>query len=60
MELKTWLGEKNTLGQDIWNMKYRRNNETFDEWVIRVSGGNKEVAKLIEEKKFLFDLEFFR
>lgn len=54
MELKTWLGEKNTLGQDIWNMKYRRNNETFDEWIIRVSGGNKEVAKLIEEKKFLF------
>lgn len=49
-----WLGADNTLGIDIWNKKYRYNNETFDEWIDRVSGGNEEVKKLILEKKFLF------
>ena len=29
-------------------------NETFDEWINRVSGGNSEIANLIKEKKFLF------
>ncbi len=54
MELKEWLGENNKLGQDIWEKKYRHNNETLDEWLKRVSGGNKEVEQLIKEKKFLF------
>lgn len=54
MEIKDWLGEDNTLGLDIWKKKYQRNNETFDEWIERVSGGNKEVAELIFQKKFLF------
>ena len=34
--------------------KYRYENETFDEWINRVSGGNSEIANLIKEKKFLF------
>ena len=38
----------------IWNNKYRHNEESFDEWLARVSGGNSEVAKLIRDKKFLF------
>ena len=54
MELKEWLGENNKLGQDIWEKKYRYNIETLDEWLKRVSGGNKEVEQLIKEKKFLF------
>lgn len=54
MEIKYWLGEDNTLGLDIWKKKYQRNDETFDEWIERVSGGNKEVAELILQKKFLF------
>ena len=54
MNVEDWLGKDNQLGIDIWNKKYRYNNESFDEWVERVSGGNKEVAQLILEKKFLF------
>ena len=48
-----WVGE-HQLGYDIWEKKYRHNNETFDQWLDRVSGGNTDVRKLIEEKKFLF------
>lgn len=54
MTVKEWLGEDNTLGIDIWEKKYRRNDETFDEWINRVSGGNEAVAQLIRDKKFLF------
>ena len=54
MRLEDWLGEDNTLGKDIWMNKYCYEGETFDEWLNRVSSGNEEVRKLIEEKKFLF------
>lgn len=54
MEISDWLGENNKLGIDIWNKKYRKNGESFDEWLDRVSAGNADVRKLIEEKKFLF------
>lgn len=54
MKTKEWLGENNTLGLDIWKNKYQYNNETFNEWVERISAGNKDIAKLIKEKKFLF------
>lgn len=54
MNIEQWLGEENTLGQDIWHKKYQRNGESFDEWIDRVSGGNEDVAQLILEKKFLF------
>ena len=54
MTIKDWLGENNTLGIDIWTKKYQRNNETFDEWLDRVSGGYPDVKQLILDKKFLF------
>lgn len=54
MTVKEWLGEDNQLGIDIWERKYRYNNETFDEWLDRVSGENKELRQLILDKKFLF------
>lgn len=54
MTVQDWLGKDNQIGIDIWNKKYQRNNETFEEWVNRVSGGDEEVASLILEKKFLF------
>ena len=54
MNVKEWLGENNTLGIDIWNRKYRYEEESFDEWIDRVSGNNKEVGQLIKDKKFLF------
>lgn len=52
MELKDWNLSK--LGEDIWHKKYQQNNESFDDWIKRVSGGNKQVAQLIVDKKFLF------
>lgn len=54
MTVQEWLGTENQLGQDIWERKYRYENETFDEWINRVSGGNSEIANLIKDKKFLF------
>ena len=53
MTVQEWLGD-NQLGIDIWTKKYRYNNETFDEWLDRVSGGDEDVRRLIEEKKLLF------
>ena len=52
MKLEQWLPQE--LSQDIFNKKYRYENETLDEWFERVSGGNQEVKQLIKEKKFLF------
>jgi ribonucleoside-diphosphate reductase alpha chain len=48
-----WLN-KNQLSYDIWNNKYRHGDENLEEWFERVSGGNKKIAKLIRQKKFLF------
>ena len=54
MTVQEWLGQDNQLGIDIWERKYRYNNETFDEWLDRVSGKNEELRQLIKERKFLF------
>ena len=54
MTIEQWLGKDNKLGIDIWHKKYQQDNETFEEWLDRVSGGNRSIRKLIEEKKFLF------
>lgn len=48
-----WLGN-NQLSLDIWHKKYQINNENFEEWLDRVSGGNSYVRQLIKDKKFLF------
>ena len=53
MIVEEWLGKDNQLGIDIWNKKYRRNNETFDEWLDRVSINNQYIRNLIIQKKFL-------
>jgi len=54
MLINEWLGNENQLGIDIWEKKYCQNNETFDEWLNRVSNGDVEIAQLIKDKKFLF------
>ena len=54
MTIQDWLGENNELGIQIWENKYRHNDESFDEWLHRVSAGNTEVKDLIKQKKFLF------
>lgn len=52
--VQNWLGKDNEIGISIWENKYRQNGESFPEWLHRVSGGNIEVGKLINDKKFLF------
>ena len=54
MLISEWLGNENQLGIDIWEKKYKFENETFDEWLERISDGDKEIAQLIKDKKFLF------
>lgn len=48
-----WLNE-NQLSYDIWNKKYRYNNESFAQWLDRVSNGNLDIKELILDKKFIF------
>lgn len=54
MIVQDWLGKDNQLGIDIYEKKYRFNNESFDEFIERISGGDKELAEIILAKKFLF------
>ena len=54
MDVKEWLGEESQLAIDIWEKKYRYENEDFERWLERVSNGNEEIKRLIKEKKFLF------
>lgn len=53
MTVEQWLGKDNKLGIDIWLRKYRKGEESFDEWLDRVSNGNKKVKKAIIDKKFI-------
>lgn len=54
MTAEEWLGAENQLGIDIWTKKYRNEEEDFEEWLHRISGGNERIEKYIREKKFLF------
>lgn len=53
MNERQWLNDSE-LGIDIWSKKYQYQNETFDQWLDRVSGNNADVRQLILDKKFLF------
>ncbi|MGL6107782.1 adenosylcobalamin-dependent ribonucleoside-diphosphate reductase [Romboutsia sp.] len=53
-EIRKSKWQMDELQKSIWYNKYQYNNENFDEWIERVSGGNRKIAKLIKEKKFLF------
>jgi len=48
-----WLGNED-LPVTIWEKKYRNGDETFNQWLDRVSGGDADVKQLIREKKFIF------
>ncbi|OQY42756.1 MAG: ribonucleoside-diphosphate reductase, adenosylcobalamin-dependent [Fusobacteriia bacterium 4572_74] len=49
-----WLGEENILGQDIWRKKYKYNDETFKEWLERISNGDLSLKEAIINKEFIF------
>ena len=53
MTVQEWLNN-NQLSIDIWNNKYRYNQESLDDWFKRVSGNDHNIERLIREKKFLF------
>lgn len=53
MTVEQWLnGEE--LPITIWKNKYRNGDESFEQWLDRVSNGNEKVRQLIKEKKFIF------
>ena len=54
MTVEEWLGKDNQLGVDIWHKKYQHGDESFDEWLDRVSAGDAAVKDLIRNRKFLF------
>ena len=54
MTIQDFVGKNNPIGEAIWSKKYQRAGETFDQWLDRVSGGDKDVRRLIAERKFLF------
>ena len=54
MIVEEWLGKDNKLGADIWHKKYQYDNETFDQWLNRVSAGDEKLKRQIIDKKFLF------
>lgn len=54
MTVQEWLGEDNEIGIDIWKRKYQYNDESFDEWLDRVSGDNSAIRNRIVKKQFLF------
>lgn len=41
------------LQRDIYEKKYRYENESFDTFLTRVSGGNNPIKKAIKDKKFM-------
>ena len=52
MSVENWLNN-NQLAIDIWNKKYKFENETFEEWLERASGGDADLKRLMIEKRFL-------
>lgn len=50
---KDWLGD-NELSLAIYNKKYRNGDESFEEFLDRVSGKNPTIKELILKKKFIF------
>lgn len=53
MTEQEWLGN-NQLSLDIWHKKYQNNNESFEDWLDRVSNKNPKIKDLILAKKFIF------
>ena len=51
--VEEWLNN-NQLSLDIWHKKYQVNNENFEQWLERISGGDEYIKTLIINKKFLF------
>ena len=53
-EIRNSKVEYGRATKSIWKNKYQYKDESFNEWIERISGGNHKIAKLIRERKFLF------
>ena len=53
MTVEEWLNN-NELSINIFNKKYRYNNESFEEFLDRISHGYTPIKELIRNKKFIF------
>ena len=42
------------LQKDIWERKYQYENETFDEWLNRITNNDEKLKRIILDKKFIF------
>ena len=51
--LRKYGWEMTDLQRDIYEKKYRYDNEPFDEFLNRVSGGNNFIKKAIKDQKFM-------
>ena len=51
--LRKYGWQMTDLQRDIYEKKYRFENESFDEFLTRVSGGNNFIKKAIKDKKFM-------
>lgn len=51
--VEDWLHNEE-LPITIWNNKYRQEDETFEQWLDRVSGKDPKIKELIREQKFIF------
>jgi ribonucleoside-diphosphate reductase alpha chain len=51
MEFNEWLNTQ--IAKDIWEKKYRYNNEALNDFFKRISGDNIEIMNLMIQKKFL-------
>ena len=52
LDIKEWL--TSDLSVSEYNKKYRYENETFDEFLERITNGDKEIQQLIIDKKFIY------
>lgn len=54
MRIEDYLGQDNIIGIEIWKNKYYHQNETFEDWLNRVSNNDSAIKELIIKKQFLF------
>ena len=52
--VEDWLGTDNKFAISAWKEKYQHNNETFLEWLDRITNYDDELRKEILNKRFLF------
>ena len=53
MQIEEWLNG-NKLSLDIWNKKYRNEDESFEEFLDRICVGQEDIKELVRSKKFIF------